>query len=87
MQKHLLDQKNKTQEIEIFVNGIFHKKLIFDEEYRRNKSLSIDIKDLNQDFILVEFHTIEPESPFDLLESVDTRKKGIKIHSLILVTE
>ena len=79
--------KNKTQEIEIFVNGIFHKKLIFNEEYRRNKSLNIDIKDLNQDFILVEFHTIEPKSPFDLLESVDTRKKGIKIHSLILVTE
>ena len=79
--------KNKTQEIEIFVNGIFHKKLIFNEEYRRNKSLSIDIKDLNQNFILVEFHAIEPKSPFDLLESVDTRRKGIKIHSLILVTE
>ena len=79
--------KNKTQEIEIFVNGIFHKKLIFNEEYRRNKSLSIDIKDLNQDFILVEFHAIDPKSPFDLLERVDTRKKGIKIHSLILVTE
>ena len=45
------------------------------------------MKDLNQDFILVEFHAIEPKSPFDILESVDTRKKGIKIHSLILVTE
>jgi hypothetical protein len=61
--------------------------LIFNEEYRRNKSLSIDIENLDQDFILVEFHAIEPKSPFDLLENVDTRKKGIKIHSLILVTE
>jgi hypothetical protein len=51
---------------------------------KRNKSLSIDIKNLNQDFVLVEFYILNPKSPFDILESVDARKKSLKIHSLIL---
>ena len=79
--------KNKVQEIDVFVNGIFEKKIIFNENLKRNKSLSIDIKNLNQDFVLVEFYIVDPKSPFDILESVDTRKKGIKIHSLTLSEE
>jgi len=51
---------------------------------KRNKSLSIDIKNLNQDFVLVEFYILNPKSPFDILEGVDARKKSLKIHSLIL---
>ena len=76
--------KHNTQEIEIFLNRIFKKKVIFNEKQRRNKSLTIEIEDLNQDLILVEFYAINPKSPFDLLENVDTRKKSIKIHSLTL---
>ena len=76
--------KNKVQEIDIFVNGIFEKRTIFNENLKRNKSLSIDIKNLNQDFVLVEFYILNPKSPFDILESVDARKKSLKIHSLIL---
>ena len=76
--------KHNTQEIEIFLNRIFKKKVIFDEKQRRNKSLTIEIEDSNQDLILVEFYAINPKSPFDLLETVDTRKKSIKIHSLTL---
>ena len=70
--------KHNTQEIEIFLNRIFKKKIIFNEKQRRNKSLTIEIEDLNQDLILVEFYAINPKSPFDLLETVDTRKKSIK---------
>ena len=76
--------KNKVQEIDIFVNGIFEKRITFNENLKRNKSLSIDIKNLNQDFVLVEFYILNPKSPFDILESVDARKKSLKIHSLIL---
>ena len=76
--------KHNTQEIEIFLNRIFKKKVIFNEKHRRNKSLTIEIEDLNQDLILVEFYAINPKSPFGLLENVDTRKKSIKIHSLTL---
>ena len=65
--------KNKVQEIDIFVNGIFKKRIIFNENLKRNKSLSIDIKNLYQDFVLVEFYITNPKSPFDILESVDTR--------------
>ena len=79
--------KNKVQEIDVFVNGIFEKKIIFNENLKRNKSLSIDIKNLNQDFVLVEFYILNPKSPFDILESVDARKKSIKIHSLTLSEE
>ena len=74
-------------EIDIFVNGIFKKRIIFNENLKRNKSLSIDIKNLNQDFVLVEFYILNPKSPFDILESVDARKKSIKIHSLTLSEE
>tara|TARA_B100000446_G_scaffold182803_1_gene201917 strand:- start:171 stop:1289 length:1119 start_codon:yes stop_codon:yes gene_type:complete len=79
--------KNRNQELEIFVNGIFEKKFIFNENLKRNRYLTIDIEELKQDYVLIEFYPINPKSPFDILESVDTRKKGIKIHSLILKTE
>ena len=79
--------KNKVQEIDIFVNGIFEKRITFNENLKRNKSLSIDIKNLNQDFVLVEFYILNPKSPFDILEGVDARKKSLKIHSLILSEE
>ena len=76
--------KNKVQEVNIFVNGIFEKKIIFDESLKRNKFLDIEIKNSNKNFVLVEFYITNPKSPFDILESVDARKKGIKINSLIL---
>jgi len=79
--------KNRNQELEIFVNGIFEKKFIFNENLKRNRYLTIDIEELKQDYVLIEFYPINPKSPFDILESTDTRKKGIKIHSLILKTE
>ena len=79
--------KNKTQKVKIFINGVFNKELIFSENERRNKFLTIEISNINQDFVEIEFQSINPKSPFDLLESVDTRRKAIKIHSLTLDKE
>ena len=79
--------KNRNQELKIFVNGIFEKKFIFNENLKRNRYLTIDIEELKQDYVLIEFYPINPKSPFDILESVDARKRGIKIHSLTLSEE
>ena len=72
-----LTKKNKVLEFDIYVNDIFNKKA----QLKNNKKIEIIIKKeiIKNDLLKIDFNFKNPVSPYEVLESPDSRQLGMLV--------
>ena len=81
--KPYITKKNGSVELDIFVNGSFNKNIKLTNKNQDQKiEILIEKKLVKNNEIKVDFNFKNPISPYEVLESPDSRKLGILIKSI-----
>jgi len=83
--KPYITKKNSTLDLDIYVNETFDKNLKLIDKNQDNKiEIYLEKKFIKNNEIKIDFNFKNPISPYDILESPDSRKLGILIKNIKL---
>ena len=83
--KPYITKKNDTVELDIFVNDSFNKSIkLTSKNYDQKIEILIEKKLVKNNEIKVDFNFKNPISPYEVLESPDSRKLGILVKNIKL---
>ena len=83
--KPYITKKNKIFDLDVYVNDLFNKNLkLTDNNQDKKIEIHLDYKLIKGNEIKIDFNFKNPISPYDVLESPDSRKLGILVKNIKL---
>ena len=80
---HYLTKKNKSLEFDIYVNNSLNKSVkLTNKDSEKNFIILIKENHIKNNEIIVAFNFKNPISPYEVLESPDSRKLGILLKNI-----